>query len=172
MAHLIISISQPPYFSVEGFWQPLSSCLRSWATGTFCSSQHLHTDKVWRWASPQTRSFFFSFFLCHLPAWTLYVLLCLRRSSHLKWAIYKMLFTNPTRKSSIFFSKQIYGIPSGLASSYFCVPAFMRLSIFGIPVWINPSSTKRVCSLSLSLSLCLPPTHSPPLCPLSSCLQS
>lgn len=45
----------------------------------------------------------FFFFLCHLPAWTLHVLLCLRRSSHLKWAIYKMLFTNPTRKSSIFF---------------------------------------------------------------------
>lgn len=61
------------------------------------------------WSPKQ--ALFFSFFLCHLPAWTLYVLLCLRRSSHLKWAIYKMLFTNPTRKSSVFFSNRYMAFP-------------------------------------------------------------
>lgn len=155
MTHLIISISQPPYLSAEGFWQPQSSCLRSWATGTFCSSQHLHNDKVWRWASPQNR---FIFSLCHLPAWTLYVLLRLRRSSHLKWSIYKTLFTNPTRKSSMFFQTDIWH------SLWFC-QLLLLCSCFYVTIHFWNSCMDKPLFyqeglFTLSLSASLPHTQS------------
>lgn len=74
IAHLIISIFQPPYFSVEGFGSHSQAVRDHEQLGPFVHHNICTLaarDKVWRCASPQNRSIFF---LCHLPGWTLYVL--------------------------------------------------------------------------------------------------
>lgn len=104
IAHLIISISQPPYFSVEGSGSHSQAVRDHERLGPFVHHS-IYTlaapDKVWCRGSPQNGSIFFSSPpACRNTLSFLPPVLVTPKVGHIQC---KTLFTNPTWKSFIFF---------------------------------------------------------------------